>query len=327
MSPKSRQQYEWAAKHIRKGLGGIPLDRLTRDDVARWIDGMAAGGVYARRSIQIFRMVLRAGAGRGRRRGPPAPLAGGPGRHAPGRREGRPGARGAGVDRGRRPHVPRRRSRTTAGTARSASTCSTACAAPSSSDCKWGDIDLKAGTVRVERGLDRGGRRADVDRRQERPLPPHDPDRPDDGPAPRRPPPPPGRGTPRRRRHVGRQRPPRGEPDRHRRVARQLRPDARAARAPGRRAPADVARPPPHGGDAHGPPRQRHRRDPRRRRPPRPQPRHADAHLRPRPAGVGRARSPTRSPSAAPTSDRSRYRIARMLSARYGSRSSCGYAS
>ncbi len=45
---------------IRKGLGGIPLDRLTRDDVSTWIDGMAADGVYARRFIQIFRMVLRA---------------------------------------------------------------------------------------------------------------------------------------------------------------------------------------------------------------------------------------------------------------------------
>ena len=60
VSPKTRQQYEWAAKHIRQGLGGIPLDRLTRDDVAGWIDGLAAGGVYSRRSIQIFRMVLRA---------------------------------------------------------------------------------------------------------------------------------------------------------------------------------------------------------------------------------------------------------------------------
>jgi hypothetical protein len=60
VSPQGRQQSEWAAKHIRQGLGGIPLDRLSRDDVATWIDGMAAGGVYARRSIQIFRMVLRA---------------------------------------------------------------------------------------------------------------------------------------------------------------------------------------------------------------------------------------------------------------------------
>ena len=48
------------ASHIRKRLGGIPLDQLTREDVATWIDGMAAGGVYARRSIQVFRMVLRA---------------------------------------------------------------------------------------------------------------------------------------------------------------------------------------------------------------------------------------------------------------------------
>ena len=60
VSAKSRQQYDWAAGHIRKGLGGIPLDQLTREDVARWIDEMAAGGEFARRSIQIFRMVLRA---------------------------------------------------------------------------------------------------------------------------------------------------------------------------------------------------------------------------------------------------------------------------
>ncbi len=47
VSPTSRLQYEWAAKRIRKGLGGVPLDQLTREDVANWIDGMAAGGVYA----------------------------------------------------------------------------------------------------------------------------------------------------------------------------------------------------------------------------------------------------------------------------------------
>src|SRR4051812_4951127 len=59
-SPKSRPQDEGGAKHNPQGLGGIPLDQLPREDVANWIGGMAGGGVSARRSIQIFRMVLRA---------------------------------------------------------------------------------------------------------------------------------------------------------------------------------------------------------------------------------------------------------------------------
>jgi integrase len=60
VGPKSRLQYEWAAGHIDKGLGSIRLDRLDREDVARWLDGLASGGEYARRSIIIFRTVLRA---------------------------------------------------------------------------------------------------------------------------------------------------------------------------------------------------------------------------------------------------------------------------
>lgn len=57
---KTRMQYEWAAGHIRSGIGGVAVDQLDRADVARWLDGLAAGGTYSRRSIQIFRMVLRA---------------------------------------------------------------------------------------------------------------------------------------------------------------------------------------------------------------------------------------------------------------------------
>jgi integrase len=53
-------QYEWAAKHITAGLGAIRIDRLERADVARWLDALAAEGRMARRSIQILRMVLRA---------------------------------------------------------------------------------------------------------------------------------------------------------------------------------------------------------------------------------------------------------------------------
>jgi integrase len=57
---KTRLQYEWAAGHIRDGFGGVRVDQLDRADVARWLDGLAGSGRFARRSIQIFRMVLRA---------------------------------------------------------------------------------------------------------------------------------------------------------------------------------------------------------------------------------------------------------------------------
>ena len=60
VSAKSRSQYEWAAKHIRAGIGGLPLEHLERTDVAAWLDGLAAGGILARRSVQILRTVLRA---------------------------------------------------------------------------------------------------------------------------------------------------------------------------------------------------------------------------------------------------------------------------
>jgi integrase len=60
VSSKTRLQYEWAAGHIKTGLGAIRVDRLERDDVARWLDRLAASGDVSRRSIQIFRMVLRA---------------------------------------------------------------------------------------------------------------------------------------------------------------------------------------------------------------------------------------------------------------------------
>ena len=60
VSVKAREQYEWAASHIDTGLGAVPLDRLDREDVARWIDEIAAEGKLSRRSIQICRNVLRA---------------------------------------------------------------------------------------------------------------------------------------------------------------------------------------------------------------------------------------------------------------------------
>jgi len=60
ISVKAREQYEWAASHIDTGLGAVPLDRLDREDVARWVDDLAAAGRLSRRSIQICRNVLRA---------------------------------------------------------------------------------------------------------------------------------------------------------------------------------------------------------------------------------------------------------------------------
>jgi integrase len=36
------------------------LEHFDRDDVARWLDALAKGGSFSRRSVQIFRMVLRA---------------------------------------------------------------------------------------------------------------------------------------------------------------------------------------------------------------------------------------------------------------------------
>ena len=57
---QTRLQYEWAAERITRDLGAIRVDRLDREDVARWLEELAAGGYYARRSIRIFRMVLRA---------------------------------------------------------------------------------------------------------------------------------------------------------------------------------------------------------------------------------------------------------------------------
>ena len=60
ISPKALAQYEWASTHIRAGLGGIPLKRLDRADIAQWFERLANGGELSRRSIQICRTVLRA---------------------------------------------------------------------------------------------------------------------------------------------------------------------------------------------------------------------------------------------------------------------------
>jgi integrase len=57
---KAREQYEWAIPHIEAGLGAVRLDRLDREDVARWLDDLAGAGRLSWRSIQICRTVLRA---------------------------------------------------------------------------------------------------------------------------------------------------------------------------------------------------------------------------------------------------------------------------
>jgi integrase len=60
VSPGGRQQYEWAAGPIEAGIGAIRLDRLDREDVARWLDSSASGGHFSRRSVEICRTVLKA---------------------------------------------------------------------------------------------------------------------------------------------------------------------------------------------------------------------------------------------------------------------------
>jgi integrase len=60
ITEKSQMQNRWAAGHIRRALGAIRLDQLDRDDIARWYDELANGGVLNKRSITIIRRVLRA---------------------------------------------------------------------------------------------------------------------------------------------------------------------------------------------------------------------------------------------------------------------------
>jgi integrase len=60
ITPKAQEQYEWAIPHIEDRLGAIPLANLDREDVARWIEALAAGGSLWKWSVQICRTVLRA---------------------------------------------------------------------------------------------------------------------------------------------------------------------------------------------------------------------------------------------------------------------------
>src|SRR3954454_15356797 len=131
VSAKARLQYEWAAGHIAEGLGSIRLDRLDRERVSRWLESLAADGKFARRSIIIFRTVLRAALADAVEEG----LL---------RRRRRPGCRCRRSPRSRRVPVrwtpgtrtksmsSWRRSEDTAGRRRYGSLCSTACAGRSS---------------------------------------------------------------------------------------------------------------------------------------------------------------------------------------------------
>jgi integrase len=60
ISQKGREQYEWALAHIEAGLGAVRIDRLDREDVSAWLDGLAKGGRLSRRSIEVCRTVLKA---------------------------------------------------------------------------------------------------------------------------------------------------------------------------------------------------------------------------------------------------------------------------
>ncbi len=60
VTAKSKLQYEWAAGHVKAALGQLPIDKLDRDDVARWLESAATEGKLSKRSLQICRMVLRA---------------------------------------------------------------------------------------------------------------------------------------------------------------------------------------------------------------------------------------------------------------------------
>lgn len=60
VSPSTRVQYAWAAERIKTSLGAIPATQLDRGDVAQWLDELARGGHFSRRSIQVLRMSLRA---------------------------------------------------------------------------------------------------------------------------------------------------------------------------------------------------------------------------------------------------------------------------
>jgi integrase len=60
VSARTLEQYRWGGRHVKEGLGSIPLSMLERSDIGRWLSDLASEGRLARRSILICRLVLRA---------------------------------------------------------------------------------------------------------------------------------------------------------------------------------------------------------------------------------------------------------------------------
>ncbi|MFI5041314.1 MAG: hypothetical protein ACHQNA_05610 [Acidimicrobiales bacterium] len=80
------QQYEWAIPHVEAGLGAIRLDRLDRDEVARWLHAMARDGKLSR-SIHVCPQRAANCAGRRCQGGADPPQSGCPRRSAPRHRQ------------------------------------------------------------------------------------------------------------------------------------------------------------------------------------------------------------------------------------------------
>ena len=172
VSAKSRMEYEWAAGHIRRDLGAVRVDRLGREDVARWLEGLAAGGHFARRSIVILRTVLRAALADA--------VAAGELRRSPADRVGMPGVV-AKPDRDDQikawtEEEAQQFLRSIAGHRWSGPIRLTLLYGLRRSELlglSWSAVDLKKGTLRIERGLTEVHVTSGVVGGQERPLPPH----------------------------------------------------------------------------------------------------------------------------------------------------------
>ena len=283
ITPKAQEQYAWAIPHIEAGLGAIQLSMLDRDDVAGWIEGLANGGKLSRRSVQICRTVLRAALSEAVDEGliPRSPAA----------RVGLP----------RTVAKPKREKETETWTVDEVEAFLEATSwhrwaiafrlnvlyglrRSELLALKWDDFDDEAGTLRIDESLvavrfgaswsnaknERSRRTIPLDDETLRVL---------DPPSSRAG----GRAAGGGFRVGGQRSDHRHSPGRAR-AAEVVRPSARTIRAASRAAEADLARPAPHGGDAHGPAVERPRRAASDRRHPRPQPRDAHEHLRPRPA-------------------------------------------
>jgi hypothetical protein len=50
VTPKTKLSSEWAAGHLKAGLGQVTIDKLDRDDIGRWLEEAAAAGKLSNRS-------------------------------------------------------------------------------------------------------------------------------------------------------------------------------------------------------------------------------------------------------------------------------------